>query len=179
MPYVNIRPVPGWEGMYSVTDDGRVWSHPRQMKHPRGGTATLRGRWLKPANNGGGYLMVGLSRNGKTKNYTVHRLTALAFIANPLALPQVNHIDGNRKNNTVRNLEWCDQLHNTRHSYHTGLSPKRLKQFLSAVQKSAETRKHRQATPAERVSHFKLKRRAALKWAAKQMQRRADELAQP
>lgn len=68
-----------------------------------------------------GYREVLFSENGKTKNYLVHRLIAETFIPNPDNLPFVNHIDGNKTNNRVENLEWCTRSENTKHSYKIGL----------------------------------------------------------
>ena len=68
-----------------------------------------------------GYLRVCLyNKNLRTKQF-VHRLVATAFIPNPQSLPQVNHIDGNKKNNDVFNLEWVSVKQNVQHSYRTGL----------------------------------------------------------
>lgn len=58
---------------------------------------------------------------GKGKMFSVHRLVAEAFIPNPDSLPQINHIDGNKDNNCVSNLEWCDGRHNIRHALANGL----------------------------------------------------------
>lgn len=64
-----------------------------------------------------GYNRVNLSLNGKAKKFRVHRLVAQAFIDNPLNKPFVNHIDGNKLNNHVSNLEWCTASENEHHSY--------------------------------------------------------------
>ena len=66
-------------------------------------------KYLKPRLHRDGYLLVAIKR----KNYTVHRLVAQKFIPNPYNLPCVNHKDGNRQNNNVNNLEWCDHINNT------------------------------------------------------------------
>jgi hypothetical protein len=67
--------------------------------------------------NSKGYQYVRLGK----KQYLAHRLVATAFIPNPDNLPDVNHIDGNKANNNVTNLEWCTRKHNMRHAYNTGL----------------------------------------------------------
>jgi hypothetical protein len=71
-----------------------------------------RNKYLKPYDNGKGYLRVDVSINDKRKTYTVHRLVAEKYIPNPNDLPQVNHIDGNKQNNNVENLEWTDNMNN-------------------------------------------------------------------
>ncbi len=69
-----------------------------------------------------GYLTVSLWKNNKGSTKTIHRLLALAYIPNPLGLPQVNHIDGNKLNNTLSNLEWVSCKDNIQHALQTGLS---------------------------------------------------------
>jgi hypothetical protein len=72
------------------------------------------GRILKPSCNGG-YLNVGLSRNGQSKTYSVHQLVGLCFIENPENKPQINHFDKTRSNNNIKNLEWCTAAENNAH----------------------------------------------------------------
>lgn len=72
---------------------------------------------MKKQINNCGYYRAELSIKGKTKRFFVHRLVALAYIENPGSLPQVNHIDGNKLNNQVNNLEWCTASENHKHSF--------------------------------------------------------------
>ena len=76
-----------------------------------------------------GYLVVSLCNNGKVKQYKVHRLVAITFIDNKENKPCINHLDGNKKNNVISNLEWCTVQENTQHSYDNGLQ-KRAKNCL-------------------------------------------------
>ena len=89
-----------------------------------------------------GYNHVTIQINGKPKRFRVHRLVAEAFIPNPENKPYVNHIDGNRQNNLVENLEWVTPAENTQHAINTGLMlPTREKavvQFLLSGEKVAE-----------------------------------------
>lgn len=78
-------------------------------------------RMLKQRNNKKGYPSIYLTINGKGTTLVVHRLVAQTFIPNPENLPQVNHIDGNKENNSVENLEWCTNEYNMKHSWEIGL----------------------------------------------------------
>lgn len=98
------KDIPGYEGKYQVSNTGRV----RSLNYMRTGKSKV----MKPSTNKLGYKGVGLRKNGKCTKYYIHRLVALAFIPNPLNLPQVNHIDENKTNNVVWNLEWCTQEYN-------------------------------------------------------------------
>ena len=69
-----------------------------------------------------GYPVVDLYMNGQRQTIPVHRLVANAFVSNPDNKSQVNHIDGNKKNNIADNLEWCTASENMKHSFNTGLS---------------------------------------------------------
>lgn len=105
----NWRPVRGYEGLYEISDKGRVRSLPRN------GTV-LRKRILKPHLLKSGYWQVELSMDNKMHGYRVHRLVAAAFIPNPENKLQVNHIDGDKENNCVENLEWVTRSENQLHA---------------------------------------------------------------
>lgn len=106
------KDIPDYEGLYQVSNLGRVKSLPR--KH-------CKGYILKQRDNGYGYLTVGLHTINTYKQIKVHRLVAKAFIENKNNDNCVNHIDGNKHNNTVQNLEWCDRNYNMKHAYRIGL----------------------------------------------------------
>lgn len=81
-----------------------------------------RKRIIKPCNNGHDYLYVTKVFSGKKKkHFYVHRLVAATFLENPENLAEVNHIDGNKQNNNVSNLEWCSRRDNALHAARTGL----------------------------------------------------------
>ena len=110
------RPVAGYEDIYEVSNYGRVRSLDRVIMRCDGKKMPLKGTFLKPIPERNGYLRVDLSRaeNGKitSKRHYIHRLVAIAFIPNPLGLPEINHKDEDKTNNHVENLEWCDRSFN-------------------------------------------------------------------
>lgn len=81
----------------------------------------VKGHVLSQRDNSNGYLRCGMNIDGKPKSYLVHRLVASAFIPNPENKPFVNHIDGNKHNNNVENLEWCTKSENEKHAWLNGL----------------------------------------------------------
>ena len=104
------RDIKGYEGLYQISNWGRVKSLPRKY-------AQKTEKILKNCKNGSGYYLVVLNKNGESKNHHIHRLVAEAFIHNPDNLPIINHKNGNKLNNSVENLEWCTYSHNTLESY--------------------------------------------------------------
>jgi hypothetical protein len=106
--------------LYEVSNLGRVRSLSRETRHWRGGIRVASGRLLQPALVRG-YCQVKLHRNKHVVQVKVHRLVATAFLANPSGKPTVNHIDGNKLNNAVSNLEWATQGENNLHAYRSGL----------------------------------------------------------
>ena len=106
------KPIKGYEGLYDICSDGRVYSH-ISNKFLSNTNRTLKGSsW---------YQVYVLVKDGKKKTVTAHLLVANAFITNPDSLPQINHIDGNKHNNYMSNLEWCTSSENVQHAFNTGL----------------------------------------------------------
>ena len=94
-----MKNVVGYEGIYGITSCGKVWSYRNE-------------KFLTPLVGKDGYLFVHLYKDGKMKNYKIHRLVAEAYIPNSENLPQINHKDENKTNNCLQNLEWCDASYN-------------------------------------------------------------------
>lgn len=105
------RDVPGYDGLYQVSDRGRVYR-------------VDRGHHMAGMCNHDGYRIVTLCKDGKQCKVFVHRLVAAVFVPNPDNKPEVNHKDGNKANNMASNLEWCTRLENVRHACATGLRSK-------------------------------------------------------
>lgn len=114
------RPVEGYEGLYEVSNLGRVWS----IERIDSGGVRRGGHFMSFTSNKGGYLRCKLTKNGKFKLMLVHKLVATAFIPNPNNYPCINHKDEDQTNNCVyvnpdgtidfdkSNLEWCTYSYN-------------------------------------------------------------------
>ena len=98
------KDIEGWEGYYMVSNLGRV----KSLNYKRTGKEGI----LKAMKNRDGYLQVMLHRDGKGKMYTVHKLVASAFCDNPHGFKEVNHLDEDKTNNSIENLEWCSRSYN-------------------------------------------------------------------
>lgn len=116
------KPVVGYEGLYEVSNHGRVKSLARKVKGGRNCPLRFNAeRVLRAGLSSNGYGTVVLT-DGKAKvSHLVHRLVATAFIPNPMALGDVNHEDGHKLNCRVENLTWCTRSQNIQHAYDTGL----------------------------------------------------------
>ena len=121
------KDVKGYEGLYQISNLGRVKSVGFQYKGRWGNTMFRKGKIIVQKEKTGGYLYVCLSKNGVHKYFRVHRLVAQAFIPNSEKLQIVNHKDENVQNNVVSNLEWCDIKYNT--NYGTGIKRRSEKQL--------------------------------------------------
>lgn len=106
-----MKDIKGFEGLYAVTRDGRVWSYPKkwsQGKH--------KGKWLKLPVDGRGYYMANFYKKGKGKIVIVHRIVAQTFLQKRKNRSYINHKNGVKTDNRVENLEWCTAQENTLHS---------------------------------------------------------------
>lgn len=102
------KAIPGYEGIYDADESGDIFSV--YLNKP-----------ISKRDDQRGYLVSTLHKGGIKKHIKVHRLIAAAFIENKNNLEQINHIDGNKKNNRHENLEWCSALQNLRHARNSGL----------------------------------------------------------
>lgn len=123
------KPIEGTNGRYEVSNTGKV----RSLNYKRTGTT----REMKPAPDQKGYMKTVLLFDRKYKPVKIHRLVAEAFIENPDNLPQVNHKDGNKGNNSVANLEWTSNYDNAHHAMEHGL----FQNSLEAIKKSNQARR--------------------------------------
>jgi len=118
------KDIDGFEGRYQISDRGRVKRLERYVliQHPtKPYYRHLQELILTPNNDKDGYEIITLNADGKEKNMKIHRLVGIAFIDNPNHFDQINHKDGNKHNNNVSNLEWCDCRYNQVHAWETGL----------------------------------------------------------
>lgn len=129
------KSIENYEGFYEVSNLGNIKN-------------SKTGRVLKPTDRGNGYYCCTLCKNGTRKNIDIHRLVAKAFIDNPENKPEVNHIDGNKQNNCVENLEWATRSENEIHAMDNDLCKynKPIKATNVKTGESIEFRSMHQAT---------------------------------
>ena len=121
MQNIEWKPIKGYEDLYMVSNTGLVKSLKREKKN-NNGIQILKEKIMKFNTYGSEYLRVPLyDKEHKKHCLSVHRLVASAFLDNPNNFTDVNHIDGNKHNNNVHNLEWCDRSYNLKHAYKLGL----------------------------------------------------------
>lgn len=113
-----MKDIPGYEGRYAATEDGRIWSYKKIQCW-----GTRKDHFLKGWTSSKGYLRATLlDDKGRRKGWYVHRLILMTYIPNPNNWPSINHKNGIKKDNSVQNLEWCTIEENSRHAYATGLA---------------------------------------------------------
>ena len=113
--------IKGYEGYYKINKKGEVFSLDRKVKF-RDFEITVNYKKKKSTKLKTGYYAVGLWKDNKQYLATIHSLLAETFIPNPNKYRCINHIDGNKENNSLENLEWCSNSHNVQHAYDTGLA---------------------------------------------------------
>ena len=124
------REVAGYEGLYLVSDEGKIFSLPKTVNNGRG-EYVRDGKILSVGFRGKDdivYEFVVLSKDGEHKSHSVHRLVAEAFLVKPDGCDVVNHKDRNTLNNKAENLEWCNQQYNNEYSHN-----KKVCQFYDGV----------------------------------------------
>lgn len=120
------KSIKGYEGMYEISNFGRVksllgWNGHKYIRRER-----ILAPYKQQSNKYYSRSVVKLAKDNKTKDFKVHRLVAEAFITNPNNYKVVNHIDGNPLNNKVENLEWCTQKMNIKHAINNDLIVTRI-----------------------------------------------------
>lgn len=121
------KDIPETNGNYQVSNLGNVKSRHNKYTHK----IDLEYHFLNPYTTKKGYLTVKIKEHKTSR--VIHRLVAEAFIPNPNNYPQVNHIDGNKTNNRVENLEWCDNQYNTKHAFRIGLFENKLNSIRKPI----------------------------------------------
>lgn len=120
------KSIQGYEGLYEVSNLGNVRGLDRPFRNKQG-IAMMKGRVLTPFyDSKQGYYKVKLCKDGKHKNFRIHRLVALAFLENPFNYTDVNHKDEDKTNNNVDNLEWCTRKYNNNY----GTKPERTRKAM-------------------------------------------------
>ena len=120
------KDVIGYERFYQVSNLGNVKSLDRSINQINNSIRYYNGKLLNKKLESNGYYRVNLNKEGLSKNFSVHRLVAIAFIENSKNKPQVNHINGIKTDNFFENLEWTTISENTKHAYENKLIKKRL-----------------------------------------------------
>lgn len=113
---LKIKDIPNYEGRYKIDENGNIYGISRSKDNRYANNEWL----LKQYQDQNGYLYVTLSLNKKRKTFKVHKLMALTFLNNPENKSCVNHIDSNRKNNNIKNLEWVTHKENMQHALQNG-----------------------------------------------------------
>ena len=117
------KDIPNYEGLYQASNLGRIKSVQRIAKKEYKNNRIVKEKIMNGTKNQDGYLKAHFKNKELNidKGLFIHRLVAQTFIPNPNNFPQINHIDGNKLNNCITNLEWCTNLYNQQHAWKNGL----------------------------------------------------------
>jgi hypothetical protein len=152
----------GYEGLYQVSCYGRIKSLPK-IRNGRGSKYLTNEKILNPTKSGRGYLsFIAYKESVKPKRFFVHVLVGKCFILNPKNKPEINHIDGNKLNNSKDNLEWVTSKENINHAFNLGLNkkvkqndPKRSKQVMQLTDSWMPIAEYPSVKQVERSMGFK------------------------
>ena len=128
------RDIAGYEGLYQVSNLGRVKSLDRMVNNCYGSKKVIKGRMISPVDNGKGYKCVSLCKDGKIRRTYVHHIVAQAFVANQDGYFEVNHKDEDKSNNCADNLEWCEHKYNVNY----GTARERITNNMTGPYKSKQ-----------------------------------------
>jgi hypothetical protein len=133
------KDVKGYEGIYKVSNFGRVKSLDREVAPNNRVPYWRKGKICKQSKSNLGYMTVGFTVNNVKVNKYVHRLVAEAFITNVNNYPQINHIDCDKTNNRINNLEWCTNSQNQIHASKNGLNKLHLHRVAYSGEKNGRS----------------------------------------
>ena len=156
------KPIRGYEGLYEVSNFGRVKSLNRVVKHVKGssyktgGTHVIQEKIMssKPS-KAHGYRQVGLCKGSKISYFRVNRLVAEAFLPNPNDYPVVNHKDENKANDNAENLEWCTYHYNSHYSINRNRKERGYRRLKRIDLLTGETKIYASVIEAEREGFSK------------------------
>ncbi len=120
-----LYPIKNFEGLYSITKDGRIWIHEKKIKGRNDCKRNILGKWKKIGINKYGYKRTTFTKNNKINNILIHQIIAQTFIPNPKNRLEINHKNGIKTDNRISNLEWCTHNENMQHSIKNGFSNQR------------------------------------------------------